>query len=113
MDDSAVRPTPQKKREPLIEQRRATVDLFQVQQGAFALQAAAVAREAAVRADHPVARHDDRDRVMPIGQSHRARGPRSADLLGDASVRPRLPCRGCGTRYATSTAANGLPEAQE
>ena len=38
----------------------------------LAAQAAAVAGERAVRADHPVARDDDRDRVLPVRQPDRA-----------------------------------------
>ena len=54
---------------------------LEVEQEALALHAAAVAREAAVRPDHPVARDDDRDRVPAVGQ---ADGP---EPVGGADAR--------------------------
>ena len=46
--------------------------LLQREQCALAVQSTAVSGEVAVRADHPVARHDDADWVVAVGQSHRA-----------------------------------------
>src|SRR5260370_24314243 len=47
---------------------------FEPEQQLLAVQAAAVAGEAAVAADHPVARHDDGDRVGALGRTHAAPG---------------------------------------
>src|SRR5208282_2721320 len=70
---------------------------LQPEQQFLAFQAAAVAGEAAVAADHPVARHDDRDRVGPVGQAHRARRDEPlAQRAGDVAVADRAPVRNRG-----------------
>ena len=66
---------------------------LQFEQGAFAIEPAAVSGEAAVRPDHPMARHDDADRIVAVGQSDRAKRAGRSDLRGDLSVGPRLPVR--------------------
>src|SRR3954451_19969508 len=55
-----------------------------VEQGALGLQAAGIAREAAVGADHPVTRDDDRDLVAAVGAAHSPRG--AAELGCDLAV---------------------------
>jgi hypothetical protein len=45
---------------------------FEFQQGGFAVQAAGIARERAVGAQHAVAGHDDADRVAPDRRAHGA-----------------------------------------
>ena len=42
-----------------------------VEQPLLAFEAAAIAGQAAVRADHPMAGHDDADRVLAVGADHR------------------------------------------
>jgi len=58
-----------------------------VEQPALAGQAAAVAGERAVGADHAVAGDDDADRVAAVGQAHGAGGCGTAELLGERAVR--------------------------
>ena len=48
--------------------------LLQREQSAFTVQAAAVSGEAAVRTDHPMARHDDADRIVAVGQTDGSKG---------------------------------------
>lgn len=45
---------------------------FECEKGTLAVEAAAIAREVARGADHPVAGHDDRDGVAPVRQSYGA-----------------------------------------
>src|ERR1035437_9494227 len=47
---------------------------FVREQPAFAREAAAVAGERTVRADHAVTGHDDGNRVLAVRKAHRARG---------------------------------------
>src|SRR5205085_5815144 len=62
--------------------------LLDLQQGLLALDAAGIAGEGAVGADHPVARDDDRDRVAAVGQTHGSGGGvGAAEALGDLAVR--------------------------
>src|ERR1700750_1865103 len=55
----------------LVEERRNRCDAIalHVQQMPFAFESAAVSSQASVRTDHPVARHDHADGVVPIGQA--------------------------------------------
>src|SRR3954452_25018223 len=65
---------------------QATYPALEVEQRALHRQAAAEADELAVGADHPVAGHDDGDRVAPVGQPDGARGPGRPDAPGDLAV---------------------------
>src|SRR3954470_9088658 len=65
---------------------QATYPALEVEQRALHGQAAAEAHELAVGADHPVAGHDDGDRVAPVGQPDGARGAGGADPTGDLAV---------------------------
>ncbi len=56
----------------------------------FSGEPAAVAGEAPVGADHPVARDDDPDRVAAVGEAHGPRGARLADAVGEPAVAPGL-----------------------
>src|SRR3954471_4423074 len=58
-----------------VEERRNSrlAHFLQCEQRAFAIQSAAISRQAAVRPDHPMARHDDADWVVAVGQSDRTR----------------------------------------
>src|SRR5512145_1148216 len=62
---------------------------LEVEEEALALQAAAVAGEAAGRPDDPVAGHDDADRVAPVGQADSTRGTWAAEPLGELAVGDR------------------------
>ena len=73
------------------------------EQRGLALQAAGVAGEGAVAAEHAVAGHDHRDRVAADGGADRAPGGRRAEL----AARCRRSCR-CGRR---AIASSSLPHA--
>ena len=75
-------------------------DALMAQQPTLALDAAAVAGERAVGADHPMAGHDQADRVGAVGQAHRPNRRRLADALREAAV---AECR------AGRDVAQGLP----
>src|SRR5579872_5184072 len=51
---------------------RRGVSALVVEQPALARQAAAIAGQGAVRADHPMAGHDDGDRIGAVGEADRA-----------------------------------------
>ena len=53
---------------------------FQIEQQPLPFQAAAEANQTTRGSDHAVAGHNDRNRVAPVGRSHRANGARSANL---------------------------------
>src|SRR3954464_5642465 len=62
--------------------------LLDLEEGLLALDAAGVAGEGAVGADHPVAGDDDRDGVAAVGQADRAGGGVGlAEPLRDRAVR--------------------------
>src|SRR5438477_10429987 len=61
-----------------------------LEQPALAGEAATVAGETLVGADHAMAGDHDRDRVLVVGETDRARGLRLADPFGDLSVGARL-----------------------
>ena len=68
---------------------------FQFQKRSLAQEPAAVARQASIRPDDPVARHDDADRIVPDGAADRLRGhPLEPALLcqppGEPAVCDRL-----------------------
>src|SRR5205814_778516 len=67
--------------------------LLEVEQEPFARQAAGVAGQRAVLADHAVARHDDGQRVAADGGADVARGPRITEFRGQIAVRPRFAVR--------------------
>jgi hypothetical protein len=46
--------------------------------------------EASVAPNHPMARHDNRNRIRPVSKSHRANGLNIANSLGQFPVRNRL-----------------------
>ena len=60
--------------------------IFMVEQKFFAIEPAAKAHELAIRADHAMARDDDRDRVLPAGSSDCARQRAIANRRGDFAV---------------------------
>src|SRR5579872_542301 len=59
---------------------------FVLEQPALALEAAAVAGERAGRADQPVTRNDDGDRVVAVGVPHRPRRARTAEVRSELAV---------------------------
>src|SRR5689334_14497718 len=63
------------------------------EQRALERQSAAIAREAAVGADHAMTRNDQRDRVRAVRRTHAARGRRLADRARDLAVAARLAVR--------------------
>ena len=67
--------------------------MFVLQQPCFALQAAGVTRQAAVRANHAVARNDDGHAVLPVGIGHGAHGGRPAEPFGLFAVAGRFAVR--------------------
>src|SRR6187399_2723518 len=88
--------------------------LLEVEQLTFALQAAAVAGEVTVRADDPVAGHDDADRILAVGQAHGSRRGRVPDAFGQFAVgnlfTVRDPAQLCPHRALKGRAAE--PEVQ-
>ena len=58
-------------------------------QPALALDAAAIAGERTIGADHPVARDDETDRVGAVGQPHRPHCRRLADALCQRAIAQR------------------------
>src|SRR4051812_49725609 len=72
-----------------IAQRR--YPLLVIEQRALGLQAARVARQGAVGADHAVARVDDRDGIAAVGATDRTRD--AAELTGQLAVGDRLAVR--------------------
>src|SRR5271165_4571400 len=58
-----------------------------LEQPAFAVEASAIAAKAASGGDHPVARDDDRDRVLAIGGSDCPAGAGLADTPGQLGIR--------------------------
>jgi len=59
----------------------------------FAVEAATVPGEVAGRSDDAVARDDDADRVLPVGQTDRSGRPGFAETLGELAVRGGLAVR--------------------
>src|SRR5262249_32620354 len=59
-----------------------------LQQPALAVEAAAIAGERAVLADHAVAGHDDRDRIAAVDHADRAHRVGTADGLCELAVAP-------------------------
>src|SRR5918994_2772204 len=92
----AVLRSPERCTEPCSDLR------LELEQDALALEPAAVAGEGAVRADHAVARHDDRDRVAAVGEAD------GADL---ARVAERERERAVGGRLAIRDAEQQVPDA--
>ena len=75
----------------------------------LAVEPAAVADEAAVRADDPVAGQDDGDGVGAVGRSDRTRRPAAeARPAGKVSVAPRLAV-GDAASAAQTRRRNGVP----
>src|SRR5690349_2524218 len=68
-------------------------DAFMREQPALALDAASVARERAVRADHAVTRNHDADGVRAVRQADRPYRLGSPDMACEITVRTRLPAR--------------------
>src|SRR3954447_17477749 len=65
--------------------------LLVIEQGALGVQAAGIAGQGAVRADHAVTWGDDRDRVAAVGAADRAGNAR--ELAGELAVGDRLAVR--------------------
>ena len=82
-----------------------------VEQPPLARQPPAVAAEGAVGRDHPVAGHDDRDRVAAVGLADGAARPGPAHLLGDVAVRERSRRRGSSPARPTPRVGTGCPPA--
>ena len=70
------------------------------QEPALTLDAAAVAGEQTIGANHAVARYDDSDRIRAVGKADRADSVRPADSGGQ---------RGVGGRRATGDFPQGMP----
>src|SRR5215475_4026177 len=66
---------------------------LEVEQEPLAVEPAAVAGQAAVRADHAVAGHDQRHGVAAVRRSYRAGAVGAADLLGDLAIAAGLAVR--------------------
>src|SRR4051794_14927448 len=66
---------------------------LKVEQVALAVEAAAVPGEAAVGADHAMARHHDRHRVASVRRADRPRAVGRPDLPGDLTVAAGLAVR--------------------
>src|SRR5690606_36265046 len=77
------------------EQRAAprAVSGFVLEQRALERQPAAVTRQRAVRADHPMAGHDQADRIRAVRGADAARGCRAADRACDVGIAARLAVR--------------------
>src|ERR1700727_2430093 len=60
---------------------------FVVEQEALTLEASGVTGQVATRADHAMARDDDRDRIASVGQADCPRGRRPLELARELSVR--------------------------
>lgn len=56
---------------------------LQLEQSSFPVDSTAVPGELSAGADHAVARDDDGDGIVAVGQSHGACGAGGADLVGD------------------------------
>src|SRR5579863_10304803 len=63
------------------------------QQPAFALDAAAVAGQRPISADHAMARHHDADRVGPVGRPNRANRTGPSEFRSQRAVAERLAWR--------------------
>jgi len=63
---------------------------FELEQFRFRLEPACKAGKFARGTDHTMTRHDDRKRIVTIGQPHRPRSGRIADFGGQATVAPSL-----------------------
>lgn len=64
---------------------------LQLEQSSFPVDSTAVPGELSAGADHAVARDDDGDGIVAVGQSHGACGAGGADLVGDFPVGPGFP----------------------
>src|SRR5207249_1821073 len=60
-----------------------------LEQPAFAFDAAAEAGEVTVRTDHPMAGHDDRDRIFAVGGAHRPGLSRTPETFRKLTVTGR------------------------
>src|SRR5580698_10791886 len=63
------------------------------EQPALARDASAEPGQRAVRSDHPMTRHHDRDGIAAVGEAHRARCFRIADALSLLAVGPGFAIR--------------------
>ena len=70
----------------LLKESCAAVELFVIEQPAFAFDAAAVAVECAVGGDHAMAWDDDRDPVFAIGEPDGSGAAGVVELIGDLPV---------------------------
>jgi hypothetical protein len=60
--------------------------LLVLEKPSFLVDAEGVSGERPIRADDAMTRHDDRDRVRPVGRANRARRVRRSDGASDVSV---------------------------
>ena len=79
-----------------VAQNSRSAALLEVEQEPLAREPAAEADQAAVGPDHPVAGHDDGDRVAPVRGADRLGAARLAHRLGDVAVGARLAVRDAG-----------------
>src|SRR6266581_4272223 len=86
---------------PFLQQTQLLV--FEFEKHLLGGEASAKSCEAAVAADHAMARHDDGNRVAPVRQTHRAHGFGIPDALRELSV---------GNRFSVGNGAQGIPNAK-
>ena len=82
---------------------------FEREQEPLVVDAAAVAGEAVVAADHTVTRHDDRDRVAAVRLTDGAHRVRSADRARDLAVARRLAVGNRRAARSTPRAGTSVP----
>src|SRR6478752_6968755 len=70
-----------------------------LEQPLLALEPAAVARERAAFADHAVTGHDNADRILAVGESHRTRGLGVANAARQLAIALGNPERDLGQRF--------------
>src|SRR5207244_4066081 len=70
-----------------------TLRPFKRKQKRLRLKPASKTRELASRANHPVTRRNDGNRILPIGRAHGTHRIRSANLAGNLRVRARFTVR--------------------
>src|SRR6266581_9124606 len=86
---------------PFLQQTQLLV--FKFEKHFLCGEATANSREAAVAADHAMARHDDGNRVAPVRQTHRAYCFGNPDALRQVRV---------GNRFSVGNGAQGIPNAK-
>ena len=84
--------------EPLKER---SLTLLEFEQCTFGRQTAAESRERAIRADHAMTGHDDRDRVGAVGQTDGPNSFRILDAFGELQIANRFAIRDATSIPAT------------